>query len=66
MFATDLRVSCIGLAGFRSLWHMNITFTTLALMQIHTGVDRDLLNDISSRSHALQRCVESRLGPRSL
>ena len=66
MFATDLRVSCIGLAGSRSLWRMNITFTTLAGMQIHTGVDRDLLNDISSRSHALYRCVESRLGPRSL
>ena len=48
MFATDLKVSCIGLAGSRSLWFMDITFSTLAGMQIHTGVVRNLLNDILS------------------
>ena len=53
MFATDLKWSCIDLTGSTSLWHMNNTFSTLAGMKIHTGVDRDLLNDWSRRSHAL-------------
>ena len=53
MFATDLKWPCIGLAGSISLWHMNNTFPTSAGMKINTGVDRDLLNDWSSRSHAL-------------
>ena len=65
MFATDLRVSCIGPAGSRSLWLMDTTFPTLAGMQIHTGVVRNLLNEILSCSHEMNRCVDPRIGPRS-